>query len=270
MAPSAEHPAPDRRSPGRVLRRACGLSLLAVAVAGASGALAGCASTQQKSERAEVIASRTLLGRQQLRVTRRDPRVEVRSVETVRDAHRVAFVVRLRNRGTEPVNDLPVGVGTRTPEGRRRLLNGRPGLPYWQTHGPAIAPGASATLVVVADTDRRLRGRPFAVVGRADRRPTVATVLPAIELTARADAAGRSASGGHRKTVAVDVRNRSDVPQYGLEIYAVARRGGRLVAAGRVPLSHLGSDDRATASVPLVGDARGAQILLSTSPTLFS
>jgi hypothetical protein len=270
VAPSAERPAPDRRSPGRTLRRAGGPSLLAVAAAVASGALAGCASTQQKSERAEVIASRTLLGRQQLRVTRRDPRVEVRSVETVRDAHRVAFVVRLRNRGAEPVNDLPVGVGTRTPEGRRRLLNGRAGLPYWQTHGPAIAPGATATLVVVAETERRLRGRPFAVVGRADRRPTVATALPAVAVAAHPAPADGSGSGGRRSTVAVDVRNRSDVPQYGLELYAVARRGGRLVAAGRVPLAHLGSHDRATADVPLVGDARGARVLLSTSPTLFS
>lgn len=290
MAPSAEHPSASRSASAPSSRpasagvvraaaprpgsggvpRLAGLALLPLLVAATAGALSGCASTQQKSARAQVIASRTLLGREQLRVTRRDSRVEVRSVATVRDAHRVAFVVRLRNRSAEPVNDLPVAVGVRPTAGRRRLFNGRPGLPYWQTHGPAIAPGASATLVVVVDSDRPPRGTPFATVGRTDRRPTVAATLPAIEVGARADAAGPADTGRRVKTVVAEIRNRSDVPQYGLEIYAVARRGGRVVAAGRVPLAHLGSNARATASVPLIGDPRGARIRLSTSPTLFS
>ncbi len=61
--------------------------------------------------------------------------------------------------------------------------------------------------------------------------------------------------------------NRSSTEQDELVIYAVARRGGRVVAAGRAVLASL----RASASLPFqmffVGDPKGAKLALSAPPT---
>ena len=59
------------------------------------------------------------------------------------------------------------------------------------------------------------------------------------------------------------------MPQYDLDVYAVAWRGRRLVAAGRGSLAALGGGHATTVQVPLTGDAHGAQIHLETSPTIF-
>ncbi|MEV4419545.1 hypothetical protein AB0L40_06140 [Patulibacter sp. NPDC049589] len=246
--------------PGRSPARA--LVLAGVAVLGGAS-LTGCVSTQTKSIRSKVVVDRTLLSRRAVTVVRADPRVEVRDVSVLRrDGLVAAVVVRLRNRGTAPLNDLPIAVGVRTPQGRRVVLNARPSLPYWQTHAPAAAPRGIATWVYVLPRARRLRGTAFAVVGPAERPPTRAGTVPRIDVVTR----GAASAGA----VPVAVRSHTDVPQYGLELYAVARRGGRVVAVGRLPLDHLGSDASARASIPLIGDARGAVVRVVTAPTLFS
>ena len=63
------------------------------------------------------------------------------------------------------------------------------------------------------------------------------------------------------------VRNRSTVTQQDLVVYAVARRGGKIVAAGRAVLPEVA----AGASVPfqafLVGEPSGARLEASAPPT---
>jgi hypothetical protein len=248
--------ADPRRSPAAIL------ALAGLAVVGGA-ALTGCVSTQDKSVRSKVIVDRTLAARRGIAVSRPDPRVQVRDVSVLRSRGRIAAVaVRLKNVGSVPVNDLPIAVGVRTAGGRRIPLNAGPSLPYWQTHAPAAGPGAVATWVYVLPRPRRVRGTAFAVVGPSDRPPTIARSVPRIDVSA--------ARGPANGTLAVSVRSRSVVPQYGLELYAVARRAGRLVAVGRLPVDHIGSDASARASIPLIGDARGAVVRVTTAPTLFS
>jgi len=66
-----------------------------------------------------------------------------------------------------------------------------------------------------------------------------------------------------------EVSNPTGVPQYKLEVYAWAQKGGRYVAAGHADLSFLNGGDTATVHVPLVGDPRGARIHVEAPPSIF-
>lgn len=220
-------------------------------------ALCGCATTQQQSARAKLVAQRTLAARQALVVRHADPRVAVLGAVLLAGRRDGAVVVRLRNRTRTTLADLPVTVGLRV-RGRRVVLNGRGGLPYFQTHVPALAAGASAMWVLALPGRPLPGGTPWVRVGAPAR---TARALPLLAV-----ALGRRT----RRGVAVRVVNRSAVPQYDLTVYAWARRGGRLVAAGRASAAHLGTGARVTLRVPLVGDARGATIQVSVPPTLLA
>ena len=209
-------------------------------------ALTGCATTQQTNERYKLRADRTLAGRKPLRVTAPGTDAGVGRVTVLRSAHGGAVVVELRNRSARALSDLPITVGI-----GRAPLNARGGLNFFQTHVAAIAPGA--TVAWVFTTRHRIpRGRPFAVVGNAARSPAA---LP--EITAKPAAKGAV------------VRNATDVPQYGLPLYALARRGGRYVAAGRTTLQELGTGSSVTVPLRLIGARHGAPLELEALPTIF-
>ena len=100
-----------------------------------------------------------------------------------------------------------------------------------------------------------------AVVGEA---PSAGGALPQIEVQG-VHASEESATGG--AGIAGTVRNRSTVTQLNLVVYGLARRGGRIVAAGRAVLPEVA----AGASVPfqafLVGKPNGAELEASAPPT---
>lgn len=229
-------------------------SVLAGAVL--AGGLSGCVSTQHKNARAKLVAARTVDGRRPLRITARSRDVRVLGVQLVRAGRRGAVVVTLRNAGAQGVSDVPIAVGVRAPGGRRVPLNGGHGLEWFQTHVPAIAAGARAVWVFVP---RRTppAGRPWAVAGRG----RAVAVVPSV--TARVH--GRAAHGAVRVTLV----NGSDIPQYGLQVYALARAHGRIVAAGVGSVRHLGSRGQAGAPVALVGTPGRHTIRIQASATIF-
>jgi hypothetical protein len=258
----------------------CGLvALLALAV------LPGCDSTQSKNERAKLRATRELARREPQRVTRVHPDVRVDHVALVRGGRSSAVVVELRSRASEPLTDVPIAVGVRTPRGRRVALNERRNLDWFQTHVPAIPAGGRVTWVFEGRRPARPGERAFARVGapatpaisharelpRVDAAPAVPVEgrAPAIRSAAsgRADAVTRA--GVSRGRVAVRVRNASDVPQYGLQVYAVVRDRGRYVAAGRTSLEHLGTGQGKTATVRLIGAAGRRPPRVHAIPTVF-
>ena len=230
----------------------CAASLLLLAVV-----LSGCATTQDADKRASITADRTLASRKPLQLRGTDREVQVVRTSVIHGRDGSAIVVVLRNRGDSPVNDLPIEVG---PEGGQPL-NARPNVPYFQSHAPAIAPGARGDLGLRHQgpdrVEPRLRqgGRP-----RAEARDDSGSSLRA--------RGGRLARPGG-SSVQAEVTNDTGIPQYNLDVYAVARKGGRYVAAGRANLEHLGVDASAHLSLPLIGDARGTQVQVFAPQTLF-
>jgi hypothetical protein len=235
---------------------------MAVVAAFAVTALAGCDSTQEKNARAELKAKRELGSRKLPAATRRNPHVRVERVALVRGKEGSgAIVVELRGTGAEPLTDVPIAVGIRGSDGRSRLVNAKRHLNWFQTHVPAIPAGGTVTWVYKGARGVKPGDRGFARVG-VPPRPALssASSLPQIDA---APAPGRDAK---RR---VTVENVSDVPQYGLQVYAFAERGGRYVAAGKTEIEHLGTGQQVTVAVPLTGSARKRPLRVEAIPTMF-
>jgi hypothetical protein len=153
-------------------------------------------------------------------------------------------------------------VGVRSSGARRVVLNRRKRLDWFQTHVPAIPAGGSVTWVFKGRRRVKPGDRPFARAGiPASPAISSASSLPQI--------AAQAASTSDPQAVRVVVENTSDIPQYGLQVYALVRTGGRYVAAGKASIEHLGTGQRTAARVPLVGRARGRRPAVHASPTIF-
>jgi hypothetical protein len=222
-----------------------------------AAAVSGCGTTQDANKRASIQADRTLASRKPLELRGKDPHVQVVRTSVISGKDGSAIVVVLRNQGDAPVNDLPIEVG---PEGGQPL-NARPNVPYFQSHAPAIAPGDEVTWVYTTK-EKVGSDRAFARVGAPVSHP-ITTAGNVSEMKV-GDSAGADGS-----TVQTEVTNDTGIPQYDLDVYAVALKGGRYVAAGRANLEHLGVDQSAHLSLPLVGDAKGTRIQVFAPQTLF-
>ena len=231
-------------------------ALGAVALVFVGAVLSGCATTQDANQRASIQADRTLASRKALVLHGTERDVRVVSTTVLNGKNGSAVVAVLRNRGSRPVNDLPIEVG---PEGGDPV-NARPNVPYFQSHAPAIAPGDRATWVYVSK-DPLGSNRAFVRVGAHPTPPLTTTAGQVSEL----DAGGK----GDGSSVRAEVTNDTGIPQYDLDVYAVARKGGRLVAAGRANLEHLGVTNSAHLTLPVIGDAKGAEVQIFAPQTLF-
>jgi hypothetical protein len=231
----------------------------AVALVGIATAVSGCATTQDANKRASLQADRTLASRKALVLHGTDPNVQVVRTSVVPGKDGSAIVVVLRNRGDEPVSDLPIEVGQRGGD----PLNAGRNVPYFQSHAPAIAAGAETTWVYV--TKEKIGPAPaYARIGAPPALAPKAGDVPELEVS---DAG--SHDGNQGSSVVAEVSNGTGIPQYGVDVYAVARRGGRYVAAGRASLMHLGVDQKAELTLNLIGDAKGSRIQIYAPPTLF-
>ncbi|MGN6189679.1 MAG: hypothetical protein ACTHOE_12340 [Conexibacter sp.] len=225
-----------------------------------AGSVSGCVSTQHKNARARLVADRTLNGRRALRIARRSRDVHVLHVSIVRGRHASAVVVELANRGGRALTDVPVLVGVRDAAGRRVRANGGRGLAWFDTHVPAIQARGTTTWVLVRHRPLP-QGRPWAVAGAVATADARVGTLPRIAATA----SGPPRRGG----AAVTLVNRSDIPQYGVQVYAVAQTHGRVVAAGVASVRHLGSRASGSVRVALVGAPGRRTVRVHAATTIF-
>lgn len=221
--------------------------------------LAGCVTTQDRNARAKLSAERQIAARTPLRLGARNAQVDVAAATLVRGRgrDRTAIVVELRNRARTPLTDLPIAVGVRTRSGKTLALNGGRDLDWFETHVAALAPGTTTVWVFTARRRAPAGARAYAQVGLPPTKPASrASSLPRLQA---------SDVGGGR----VRVGNNSDVPQVDLPVYAVARVGGRYVAAGRASIPKLSGDGATTVTVPLVGARNAPQTQVHVLPTIF-
>ena len=223
------------------------------------GALAGCGvtTTQTKSSRIKLDRERALATRSAVVVTSANPDIAVERVDAVRSNRGGAIAVKFRNLSDRPLAELPISVGV-SEGSRRRLLNSKPGLGYFDTHIPALGPKQS--LVWVLPLRGTLpAGTPFALVGRATT-PAEPSVAELPTLAAKATASGAA--------LTAQLQNRSDVPQSSIQVYAWSAAGGRIVAAGRGSVASLAAGGSAALRVRVFGTPRGAS-LISAPATVY-
>lgn len=220
-------------------------------------AVTGCATTQDEAARLQINSARLRAAEVPVRIAQSDPGVRVTTTALVSGTGGSAVVVRLRNLLARPVSDLGLLVGYSQRGKRLTYLNKAPGLDYFQTHVPAIA--AHGVLTWVFTTSRRLPTgvTVFAHLGEPSAAaPALPATLPSL---------GISQAGSAQVTVS----NPTAVPQYQLQVYGVAQRRGRYVAAAQANIEHLGTGSSKAIRLALIGSAAGSRLSLEVPPTIF-
>ena len=228
----------------------------------AAGALVltGCTTTQHEAQRERLDSARQRAALGTTRVFGANTVVRPTSVAQVRAGGRTALLVTIRNHGRRAVTDLPISVGYTTSHGISVFLNSAADLDYFQTHLPAIGAGGSMTWIYT--TRRAIPGgaRPFARVGLRRSAPALLT-----DTNVTIPLRYRYLPASHALTV--HLSNPTSVPQYQLQVYAYARRGGRYVGAASATVTNLGAGSSRSVRLGLVGSL-GNQMHVQAIPTI--
>ncbi|MBK5221253.1 MAG: hypothetical protein JJE35_15960 [Thermoleophilia bacterium] len=230
-----------------------GLALVALA------SLTACQSTQSHSAQLEDEGSKVLLDSSGLKVTKANPDVKVLSTTLLSESEASAVVVEVHNDSNVNLVDVPIALDVLDAKGRSVYRNDAPGLEQALVAIPYIPAGADALWI----NDQILAsGKPATAKVKVGVSPnSFSGELPEIEVSAPEIEAGRIASG--------QVVNRTGKDQNRLLLYAVARRGNEIVAAGRGAFEHLKPDTKELPyHVYFVGDPSGAKVTITQYPTL--
>jgi hypothetical protein len=234
--------------------RAAALGLVALALLGA-----GCESTQDKSARLEREGGGAIAEQKGVVVSRSNRDVKVLSTDVVQDENGTAAVVRMRNTGRSAIARVPVSIDVRARGGKTVFRNDDAGLEPTLAHVPVLRPGEEFVWVndqiAAAGQARDVQAK----VGNARAVkdvPRVTVTRPRLE---QDPVSGVAAVGF--------AANRSRVEQRKLVVFAVARKGRRVVAAGRAQINRLKPGKRARYTIFFIGNPRGARITLEAPPT---
>jgi hypothetical protein len=235
----------------------------ALALALGALVLSGCETTAEKSAKLERQAKRVTLQQEKgLTITRESSSVEVTEATVLHGSERAAAVVALKNNSAHAQREVPIAITVKDAHGKTLFQNNEPGLERALVSIPSIP--AHETVVWV-DDQIPASGSPASVSARVGQSPTLARQLPELTITG-ANLSEDPASG----TIAEGtVANRSKVAQSGLVLFALARRAGKIVAAGRAVVPELAPGASAPFQASLVGDAHGAGVQVLAPPSSF-
>ena len=223
--------------------------------------LAGCESTQDKSARLERQGAGALEQEKGVVVSRQSRDVKILSTDVIQDENGTAAVVRIRNTGRSALAQVPVSIDVRgAGAGRSLFRNDDAGLEPTLVRVPLLRAGEEFEWV---NDQVAVAGKPGEVRAKVGNARQVHRGLPRVTVTRprlEQDPVSGAAAVGF-------VANRSKVEQRKLVVFAVARKRGRVVAAGRAQINRLKPGKRGRYTVFFIGNPRGARISLEAPPT---
>jgi hypothetical protein len=222
-------------------------------------ALTGCQSTQDKAKALEELAAEH--APKPLVIGKENKDVEVLDTTLLSDQNGDAVVVTLKNEGEQPEVNVPILVDLRA--GKKSLYaNDVPGLETALNHVPLIKPGE--TLDWVNDQLSPVSKPDDVKVKLGEPETPAPAQLPEVEI---GDAKIEDTSLGPK--VEGRVTNKSQIDQLQLVVFAVARSGDRIVAAGRGGIKKLKAGSTRPFSSFFIGDPAGGDLTVTTAPTTF-
>lgn len=234
-------------------------ALAALAVAG----LTACQSTQSRSAELEKEGATTLLADSGLKIEKESTEVKVTSTALLSDAYGSAVVVDLHNSSDESLTEVPILIDVLDAKGKSVYTNDIPGIEPALAAVPYIPAGGDVEWV----NDQVLTsGKAKSVkvkVGASSA--SYSGELPAVEVSSP-QIEGDPVSGIEATGTVV---NRTGKFQERLLLYAVARKGGKVVAAGRGAIDHLKAGTKPLHyDIFFIGDPKGADLEVAQFPTL--
>lgn len=226
-------------------------------------AVAGCESSQSKSARLEKEgAGKAELGTVSAGAANADVRVGTTTVLAT-DAG-TAAVVELRNTGAKAQVAIPVLIDVQDAKGTSLFKNDVEGLQPALQQMAYLAAGQDAYWV----NDQVVAAQKPAKVAVDVGRPKAPASAPAPRIELDDVELDRDSTGVYATGI---VRNTSPVTQRNLPIFAVALKGGEVVAAGRAIIEKLDPEPQRKPTrfrVFFIGDPRGADLRLTVAPTI--
>ncbi len=234
---------------------------LTFGVVAATMTLCGCQSTQERSAQLRREAKHAVLASQGVSVTKENPSVEIVSTTVLHSGTTTAVVVSLRDISSHALQDAPIEIDVRDAQGKVIFQNNQPGLQSSLTKVSLLEPGQEALWI---DDQVQVAGVPasaIALVGEATQAasPSKLTIEHATLTT----------EAGAEAIMSGSVLNHGPAAQQDLVVYAIARRGGKIVAAGRAVLPEVPPGTSAPFQIYFVGDPKGAKISTNAPATTF-
>jgi len=229
-------------------------------------ALTACESSQEKSAKLERTAklatkhaSLTAAG---LAVAEPSTKVKVLDASLLSSSEGAAALVTLHNLSSVALRKLPIEITIKGAGGATLYSNHASGLATSLVSVPLLAPHATTTWI---DDQVPSVGAPKGVSAEVGEGEPVTGAPPSLAVQGahlvRGEKSGPEAEGS--------VVNHSSVAQRELVVYALARRGGRVVAAGRAVITQAEAGSSTHFQVFFIGNPRGAQLEVSVPPTTF-
>ena len=225
-------------------------------------ALSACQTTQELSaQRAK--SAKKLVNQKGLTVGHENPDVAVGATSIVHDANGTAAVVELRNTGKVAQAGLPISIAVTDAKGKSVYRNDVAGLEDSLVSMSLLAKGEDAFWVDNQITPTGTPAKVQARVGAAKGK--VPAQVPSFAISGvglQSDSGSVFAKG--------TIVNRSKVAQKRLTIFCVARKGTKVVAAGRGILDVLPAAGAKPTkfTVFFIGNPKGAKLSFSAPPTV--
>jgi hypothetical protein len=237
--------------------------VLAGLAAFAAVGLSACQSTQSRSAALEKEGSDVLLADSGLKIDKESTDVRVTSTKLLTDANGSAVVVGLHNSSDKNLVNVPILIDVLDAKGKSVYSNAIPGIEPALAAVPFIPAGGDVEWV----NDQILTsGKPETVKAKlGESTDSYSGELPDIEVSpARIEGdpvSGLEATG--------KVVNKTGEDQERLLLYGIARKGGKVVAAGRGAIEHLKPTTKPlNYDVFFIGDPTGAEVEVTQFPTL--
>ena len=224
--------------------------------------LTACESTQDKAREVRAQNQQVLASQKGISVTKPYKDVKVLGTTVLHDQYGDAVVVEVRNESKQTLVNLPILVDLRDAKGKSVYRNDLPGLDPALTHIPLLRPGETFDWV---NDQLSPSGTPkSAKVKIGPPEATASEKLPEIEAgppKIEDNPSGILARG--------QVTNKSQIDQLKLVVYAVARSGGEVVAAGRGQFKNLKvAAAPGTYNIFFIGDPQGADVTVTAPPSV--
>ena len=222
-------------------------------------ALSGCQSSQDKAR--AIQAQAKAAAPKPLVIPKPNRDVKVEDTTLLHDENGDAIVVELKNESKQTLVNVPILVDIRDPERKSVYKNNTAGLDFALNHIAVLEPGQ--TFLWVNDQVTAEGKDAKVTVGQPEAKapsgplPELAVSPPKLQH----DFSGANVSG--------TVTDKSKIDQSHLILFAVARQGDQIVAAGRGQIKALKVEAKpAPYNIYFIGNPVGADVEIQAPPTV--
>ncbi len=238
--------------------------LAGLAGIGVAIAVSACQSSQAKNAALAKRGATILKAEKGLEVNQTSNTVKVIDTAVLSDTNGAAVVVTLKNESSQALQDVPLAINVKDAKGKSVFKNDDPGLDPTLTSVPQMMPGQTVDWV----NDQILAtGTPKSVdVKVGVSQDTLPPNPPQVE------ASSPKLKNDPYSGLQVEgtVTNDSSIQQVDLTLFAVARKGNQVVAAGRGGIKVIAPNGGTRPyHIYFIGDPKGAQVTVTVPPSSF-